>query len=674
MDSPNVEHLLQNYKVCDVIQIQKRLKTDVEKKKSDLKILIGERYNELLDATDSIDHMTISVGRLIESVKDLNVVLSEQTRIINKKDQDSTEKQLQTKSYVEATISKLLFDLPLRIWDFLASGNMVQATYNYFYGKSIYNQMDREQSNQLQWRMHQFNRMAIEDLNCYIVEYCWKSIKIESQSTEIDCSKFADICSCILLLHSDYNLVQLCEEFYSKQLDYIIKSLQEPNKCLSLLLELLLNIIMNTIKFSRVFHQEAQFEPLILQRFRKITDSVLCITNETCLLPIQYQQYKLSIDLDNQKVSKLNYQQLKLNRINEWVNSIKLEIVPILENRLKTFKSIKEIFEQIDLTEKNLFHDSNRFAEWEDYSDIIDLKTIIWQQLIKTMFEQRVYEIVQENVDLIVTELNQTLSSYNERLQNSEINLIEFVWNYQDSSFSELTSLISKSSDIVKAGFNQLYNDIEAIRMNEQYEFYLININTKLSKSLISLEQLMENLTIWEKVPIESNNGDDNSTTTIEVPIQISLNLYEALRSICSDINKYCAYSMSRPVLIHLVSLIIGNVLKHYQLMVESIQTTQSIYPDTAKQTISVQLYFDLFFLKNLFSTIKDEQLRQNQFTKMNQLLSQLENLIDPFDLHIMFPWIKLNSDKLFRSCFIIFGFILTDRPSIGIKVTHLKP
>ena len=41
MDSPNVEHLLQNYKVCDVIQIQKRLKTDVEKKKSDLKILIG---------------------------------------------------------------------------------------------------------------------------------------------------------------------------------------------------------------------------------------------------------------------------------------------------------------------------------------------------------------------------------------------------------------------------------------------------------------------------------------------------------------------------------------------------------------------------------------------------------------------------------------------------------
>lgn len=639
---------------------------------------------------------------------------------------------------------------------------MVQATYNYFYGKSIYNQMDREQSNQLQCRMHQFNRMAIEDLNCYIVEYCWKSIKIESQSTEIDCSKFADICSCILLLHSDYNLVQLCEEFYSKQLDYIIKILQEPNKCLSLLLELLLNIIMNTIKFSRVFHQEAQFEPLILQRFRKITDSVLCITNETCLLPIQYQQYKLSIDLDNQKVSKLNYQQLKLNRINEWVNSIKLEIVPILENRLKTFKSIKEIFEQIDLTEKNLFHDSNRFAEWEDYSDIIDLKTIIWQQLIKTMFEQRVYEIVQENVDLIVTELNQTLSSYNERLQNSEINLIEFVWNYQDSSFSELTSLISKSSDIVKAGFNQLYNDIEAIRMNEQYEFYLININTKvfqflstlketidllahsnkkfilfganffnkltdcmanichqfdqrqqlnandvdgssvitwkmmeqqinstsdlyhcqwfeyividcferiqLSKSLISLEQLMENLTIWEKVPIESNNGDDNSTTTIEVPIQISLNLYEALRSICSDINKYCAYSMSRPVLIHLVSLIIGNVLKHYQLMVESIQTTQSIYPDTAKQTISVQLYFDLFFLKNLFSTIKDEQLRQNQFTKMNQLLSQLENLIDPFDLHIMFPWIKLNSDKLFRSCFIIFGFILTDRPSIGIK------
>ena len=38
---PNVEHLLQNYKVADVLHIQRRLKGDVEKRKADLKALIG---------------------------------------------------------------------------------------------------------------------------------------------------------------------------------------------------------------------------------------------------------------------------------------------------------------------------------------------------------------------------------------------------------------------------------------------------------------------------------------------------------------------------------------------------------------------------------------------------------------------------------------------------------
>lgn len=41
MESPNVEHLLQNFKVADVLQIQMRLKNDVDKKKTDLKTLIG---------------------------------------------------------------------------------------------------------------------------------------------------------------------------------------------------------------------------------------------------------------------------------------------------------------------------------------------------------------------------------------------------------------------------------------------------------------------------------------------------------------------------------------------------------------------------------------------------------------------------------------------------------
>ena len=57
MESPNVEHLLQNYKVSDIVQIQKRLKSDVEKKRNDLKTLIGLAYNKTLSLFLIINNM-----------------------------------------------------------------------------------------------------------------------------------------------------------------------------------------------------------------------------------------------------------------------------------------------------------------------------------------------------------------------------------------------------------------------------------------------------------------------------------------------------------------------------------------------------------------------------------------------------------------------------------------
>lgn len=601
--------------------------------------------------------------------------------------------------------------------------------------------LKEESPNLLNNKLHFYNQLAIEDLNCYITEHCWKYIAKESTCDESDHSKFADIFSCLLLLNN-YDINDLTREFYAKQMENINNILQS-NLALSFLLESLLNIVMNTIKCSRVFYQDSNYEALIVERYRKIINSTFTINSfkHSGRLIDRYLHYKIAIDLNNDS-SKLN-RSLAKDEIQEWIQLVKREIVPSLELKVRNIASITEIFSEIDSTEKKLL-DDYRFSQMDDYVEIIDVNTSIWKECIKEIFESRIYEIAQEKLDAVINELEILLDSFEKDLF-SDTNLAEFVW--KDSNFNnknnDFMNLITKSCSIASNGFTALLNDIVVLK--ENYHNYLAKIYVKifdfvkelenrinltqetkqfilfgaiffekfpqqcssiraifelhktsssgvanwdilknqfktisdlyfckwfkfiitdkfqdfLPEVFVDLATFLQNLIFWEKVSINDEQVSDKSVNTvIEVPIQISLCSFNVIQNVCSDINRHCAYTLSRTVLVYILSLIGDKMLSVYQLAIEQIQSCQ--YPQTAKQVISIQLYFDLLFLKNLF--IKEETLRTNQLAKINNLLSALESMIDPFDLHIMFPCLKANSDNLFKSCSIIFGFLFTDK------------
>ena len=621
--------------------------------------------------------------------------------------------------------------------------NYIFATYNYFYGMYIYKILKQENVQLEQQKLHFHNRVTIEGLSFYIIEHCWKYIAKKSKCVEVDHSKFADIFSCIFLLkHCDVN--DIIDEFYSRQTENIRQCLQS-NLTPPFLLGSLLNIIVNTIKCSRVFYQDSNYEALIVQRYKKIINQTFP-TSLHSKHSYNYPQYKIAIDV-NYDSDRLN-KSLTMDKIQEWIQLVKKEIIPSLEIKVKEIISIKEIFNEINNTEIKLINDY-RFSEWEDYIEIVDVNTCIWKESIKEVFEKRIYEIAQEKVNTIINEVESLLHSSETDLSYFDSNLLEFVWKDLTVSRNDgFINLILKSFDIVSKGFKVLFDDISVLK--EKYPNYLSKIFTKVldffiqldkrinqlkgtkqfilfgavffekivqqsssiqeifnlnkcssleetnwclvenkireisdfyycnwfefiiekkfenfhSTLFVDLNNFLQNLMFWEKVVITEDSSVTSSNTNIEVPIQISLCTFEVIQNICSNINKHCAYMLSRKVVIYILSLIGQNMISVYKSAIENIKSSH--YSQSAKQNISIQIYFDLFFFKNLFATIKEDNLRIGQLNKFNDLLTLLESMIDPFDLHIMFPYIQTNTDRLLKSCSITFGFLFTDKNVIG--------
>ncbi|KAH9400960.1 Golgi transport complex subunit 1 [Tyrophagus putrescentiae] len=433
---PNVEHLLQHYKVADVLHIQRRLKGDVEKRKADLKALIGERYNELLEATDSIEQMSGSVGSLIVSLKELGDVmgsctLSEDASMRRLKKAKKTE-EVQNNSRTDET------EYSEAVWNALEQGRITYATYSYFYGLFLYRKL-REQRQQQSGqhyhhqphhRLHFYNQRALEDLSGHIVEHCWRRLATEQQSasSEVDLSTFADTFSCIYLLEAaaasrherqprtSSDISRLVEEFYRRQTANIIGVCSQQVPSLSTLLETLLNVITNTVKCSRVFYAsedddvEESSSALLPQRFHRLVTATygsfttttsransiaLTKDNSRHQLLHHLQQYQIATD---EASSAGTPPQLQLcpkgaDSIGAWVASITAQLTATLQQKVEapSFDSIRSLYAELEATEERLLSGAS-FLEWEEeFGGTVDVRSTVWTAAIRrAVFERRV--------------------------------------------------------------------------------------------------------------------------------------------------------------------------------------------------------------------------------------------------------------------------------------------
>ncbi|CAK8692260.1 conserved oligomeric Golgi complex subunit 1-like [Clavelina lepadiformis] len=117
--------------VGEVRELEKKTRQEIEKKKEDLRQMVGERYRDLIEAADTISEMKSCSENVKDSVKHLQQFCSKKSG----KHQGGTKKQQKIKNvkkYMEiAAEAKILMEMPEKIWNQVESGHMMKASFLY---------------------------------------------------------------------------------------------------------------------------------------------------------------------------------------------------------------------------------------------------------------------------------------------------------------------------------------------------------------------------------------------------------------------------------------------------------------------------------------------------------------------------------------------------------------
>ncbi|XP_048102496.1 conserved oligomeric Golgi complex subunit 1 isoform X1 [Alosa alosa] len=139
--------LFERYNTEEIRAIERRVRGEIEQKKEELRQMVGERYRDLIDAADTIGEMRQCSESVVKSIQNMYSYCNKlkQTKTspqINSKEE--TQKQSQEKFYTMAAQTKLLLEIPERIWSAMESSQYLQATQLYLLCCHLHSQLHLE--------------------------------------------------------------------------------------------------------------------------------------------------------------------------------------------------------------------------------------------------------------------------------------------------------------------------------------------------------------------------------------------------------------------------------------------------------------------------------------------------------------------------------------------------
>ncbi|KAK7465202.1 hypothetical protein BaRGS_00037631 [Batillaria attramentaria] len=214
--------LFEKYTVNEIREREKKIRAEIEKKKEDLRVMVGERYRDLIEAADTITAMKNSAENVMKSIsrmEDMCQTLQQKHMVKGAPYQqpvktDNSKKRPETEFYGVAAQIKLLLDMPEKIWSSVDSGDYLTATQLYLLARHVNTSLrldGQRSSNVLSWFPVLTRQWAaISHFKTTILQGC-RAVLADTETTFSD-QKMAEILASVLLL-DDSNPRQVFNEF-----------------------------------------------------------------------------------------------------------------------------------------------------------------------------------------------------------------------------------------------------------------------------------------------------------------------------------------------------------------------------------------------------------------------------------------------------------------------------
>ncbi|CAG7837610.1 unnamed protein product [Allacma fusca] len=707
----NVRELFEENTVDNVREVQKKVSHEIERKREELRMLVGESYRDLIDAADTIGVMKSSSMLISNRLEELRLNLKSFPKHLGSRGNAlrSLQERKLTPSEMEiAAELKLTLEAPRYVRFHLDQGRIIDALHLYLFSSKV-----DLRSKPYKWTFLQgldYNADPVNSIKSNILNFA-QSVLRDTEATE------QKLTECIMA--QQVLAVQSCEVVLQKFLDGQLQNCQNRINDR----EDFLNVVTFTVRSLHNIFIEPQLYSSVAKQVRKpkiswaglgftfTTKSMEQFQNETIEISEPPRVTKLADLVIHSFIQPLkvllekNYEakaylteEKSLEEMNEYRKSstelLRLHCEDLMRIVLGTTKSLwSEVF-------LNVFHSkckavvssyvtqtielllSSAFPRLSKLDSEFDVISFVWtptplDEKNATRIDELKLKSVSPYVAEINSELEQKLVALFEDSRKLGDNLVkEYISAQLQEGLDNLLRGLEKSSPgLVLGRWCSTLGEFcptlwKLLKQNEATKFrvtlleisesccssWTVTVLEKFVRDLESakldtdLQQLTKAMAVAEEFTTE---GEGTLTPSVRVPLQLSHTLQSRLFGICFEFGRIGPQSIPKNVRDDFRFAVGEKVSQFYNQL-----DTSQLTPQTALQIIFDLKYVQWFHPK-LTSVVEPP-------------LVKLQALIDPFDMDIVSPKLTLNLKRCLFENHLTLGLLFSEE-SHGFVAQNFK-
>ncbi|GFQ69729.1 conserved oligomeric Golgi complex subunit 1 [Trichonephila clavata] len=444
--------LFENHSVKEIQEIEKKLRNDIERKKEELRQMVGERYRDLMEAADTITEMkeiAESVTSCLKSIEDTSVNLqhsSLQNGILCAiQEKVERKKKRNELLYIVASQIKILMDSPIKIWSYIESKEFVFALSLFLLARHTHSMllldpMYRERNVATMFPIINRQWTSISHFKHLLLQNCHTVLTIQGSEPEDVAGPLC--CRCILLNSS---LQQIFLEILDVRKD-VLTSIFRPEKSAKEQICEFVTVVQSTFKMIHVLlFPEDQNESKNGYRTNVLYKEILNLISKEKPGPVSLLDFQSSPTFKFLPSSITDFRpSLTLTlepcdaeflqpKCKDWLNYIQESFQTELRSLLNYVSSVQSLA----LIREAVFDKLCEVENWDKIcNDLLNQSFSIWDSFLKNCFWERIETIVNEQVKSAIEfcekDVEETLYKIGLETGNSEMeiekNISLYVW------------------------------------------------------------------------------------------------------------------------------------------------------------------------------------------------------------------------------------------------------
>eukprot|EP00057_Strongylocentrotus_purpuratus_P034541 XP_795647.3 PREDICTED: conserved oligomeric Golgi complex subunit 1 [Strongylocentrotus purpuratus] len=549
----STNQLFEKYTIEEIRKLEKDTRDEIETKKEDLRQMVGERYRDLIEAADTITEMKTCSEKIFQSIQDMqkhcvNLQKTHLTKGISLSPKKAASSRSQSSGfYAIASQTKLLLDIPEKIWSDIESGEHLHATQLYLLACHIVSSLQLDttthQSTQLLKWFPVLSRQwaAICHFKPSILQSCRNVLK---NATASDMVITKALCSIMLL--EDTSPRQVFTEFLLARKNAVHQAFSSSQFDASVKKQVcgvtnLINLTLRQIH-AIFYHQEGDEnndeEGNLLQKV--LTEATSSSDGKTVLadelavgtfskhLPANITDFHPTLRSSTDPIAAPYLQEC----VSQWVETCISDVHDGISKLLNYVTSIRGLTSIRDAVWDLLQEDDDVPALRNITKRVLGRSLCLWGEFVRPLFLSRMQAILQDALDQTLTNSHQLVIQASHDMESSPADLDVAAHTWKEMS-SDLPSPMAwrggaGSRDVLDAG--SLYMKARAFTPKTQSICSFIDVR---------LKSLLEDLSSYtdrqtDKQPSDKQKSASKSSQEPFDKFADTVNLHSFLQIACT--------------------------------------------------------------------------------------------------------------------------------------------